>query len=324
MYSASIFSQTSMIDSLERVLATSKEENFDKVKAILTLSNEYIPIDTAKSRAYIMDAIDMSKRNRLEDLEAFANFRAGSFYRRTGRSYIAHNYYKKAEKLALKIDNKSLLCGIYVDLAALFVFYNDYDNAIYYTDKVLEIASEWYDPETLDVRDNVAPEVLEKANEWFKIRSTMFLAQYLAGNERHGGNTNQEALDFNVNMFQKAMQWDVAYSHILFFAYQSAFIYLKNDRPQEALYYLHLIREDFETDFSPAKFYLANAAYSLLAEAYSKLNQLDLAEYYLGKFTDSPSMPISGRLAYLHARSSFQSSKGDYKSALETFRLYQH
>ena len=324
--------QASEVDSLENLLSQMKEANFEKGKLMLRLAYEYTLSndDTAKSGALFREVISIAKRNRLENLELEAYTRAGYLYYEIGEVYAAYVYYKKAEKIALKNNDKEDLCGIYLNLSSIHGYYGDFDNVAYYTDKIIEIASEWYDPETFETKDSTSDD-LEQINKKYDIKSLMFMAQYLAGYERYKSDViTQEALDFNLDMFQKTRRLDIGYSQNFYFAFQCGHLYIKLDRPQEALYYLHLIREDYEKSFSPYeiedanKLIIASSAYCLLAEAYAMLNQWDSTEYYLGKVPDNAHKSVSVQESYFWTRSMLEAHKGKHINALETFKLFHN
>ena len=331
-FCAAVSAQASKIDSLERVLASFGEDSHEKGMLLLRLSDEYETVenDTARSRALIMEAIDMGRKNRLKELETEAYFYAAGFFWGMQQHYKAHVYYKKAEMIAAESDNKPILCAIYFNLSNFSTYYFDHDNVIYYTGRLLETTSEWYDTETLEPKDDISPNVLEKINERFNIKMIMFMAQYFAGlvpfSRNNTSSDSQESLDFHHHMFEKAIRLNIASSRIMNFALQCGIINVNIDRPQEALYYLYYIIEDYESSFSSNKRHSATIAYAMLARAHAMLEQWDLTEYYIGKFTESPprSVSINARLGYLRARSMFESYKGDHVSALETFKLYHH
>jgi signal transduction histidine kinase len=91
------------------------------------------------------------------------------------------------------------------------------------------------------------------------------------------------------------------------------------NRPYEALPYLYKRREYFESRNSPA-----TNTYEYFAEAYAMLQQVDSAEYYISKTMDMPVKTDETKQFLYRACSLLESSKGDYRNALEIYRQYYH
>jgi hypothetical protein len=153
--------QTSKLDSLEQVLASAKDDNLEKVQMMIYLANSYQMVDTAKCRMYAMQALHLAPKTGCEPLEAEAYRALANHYLGIDKYYLSYVNNKKAEKLYLlnnNTNNKVNLCGLYHSMITVFYLIGDYDNVTYYADKILEIASEWFDLTTLTPLDSIEPD----------------------------------------------------------------------------------------------------------------------------------------------------------------------
>ena len=333
---ALVSAQTSKMDSLMQVLASMEKDDYEKGELLLDIAIAYRNIDSMDMyKSYAMDALNLAKRQRLEEIESLAYFELASYYYRRQQHYISHGYYKKAEILAAKNNQKDLLCTIYCNLSIMFTLFNDIDNVNYYADKALEIASEWYDPVTLLPREDVSPETLEKINERWDMDVSVFFVQYAKGFERTkitsvhemrsaAEEVVQEFLDFNIEMFQTALRLNTIHAQAQMFAMQSGNVLVLRDRPREAFYYLHWIVNDYNAEPYPFKQPVVSNSYAFLAEAHAILNQLDSAVYYLAKQNEIPYKSWQTEWYGLRARSLIEEKKGKHVAALESFKRYHN
>ena len=318
---ATLAAQTSDVDSLEQVLASTKDNSFEKGRLLIELSQEYRFADTAKSRMYIMKALQLSKKTGLERIERASYHAMGAYYAIANQPYLAHVYFKKAEKLCIKNNEKNHLCAIYSDLKTLFFAINDMDNVAYYAEKLLGIVAEGYDLTTL-----TPSEISEISNEPYDLTTTIFEAQFYKGVAHYQDDESQEAVDFFEDLFRKSKLLNLNYHLYMYNTLTCGELLVRMHRPREALPYLHLIRENYEEDFHPEKVNIMFMGYAYLAEAYAMLNHLDSADYYMKKALDFPFEDI--RFIRLHvlyqALSTIEAAKGDYRSALEYYKKFHH
>ena len=331
----SLAAQTSTIDSLEHVLASGKLNPLERYQALLDISREYEYIDTAKSiafvrealilaqnnglkkeeanayialsyryyntdtaknRTYAMEALSVAQSTGLEDVQASAYKVLGNYYLSIDQYYLSHVNYKAAEKLLLKINDRKELQNVYHNLMILFYLIGDDENTIYYGNKALEL---------MTGQGTMMP------NE--------FTVQYILGFARFRNNREQEALDFFLDMYQKAKLLNIDKmntGNITMFIAQT---YMNQERYREALPYLYATREYFEA----GHLFISNV-YSWIATTYVMLHQVDSAEYYLAKVLNTPFIDDDAKLTLLYSRSEVESAKEDYRSALEIYRKYHH
>jgi signal transduction histidine kinase len=133
----------------------------------------------------------------------------------------------------------------------------------------------------------------------------------------------QKMLDFYLDMFQKKTLSNGATSGLktnLAVSCGNAFIQM--NRPREALYYLRLACEFYESDVNPNLQPLMSLAYASFTEAYAMLHQTDSAEYFIKKAGEAPFIIDEVRIAHYKARIALETAKGNYRSALESFKKY--
>ncbi|MCL2073194.1 MAG: HAMP domain-containing histidine kinase [Marinilabiliaceae bacterium] len=307
--------QTSRVDSLERVLATFKGNNHEKGNLLIDISNEYRFADTAKCRMYIMEALNLTQRAGLDDVRKRAYMALGNYYRSSGQFYLVHSNYKKAEKLCIQLNDREYLCRVYYNLMSVFLLIEDKENILYYIDKILETASEWYDLTTYTLLDSLKIPQTDQMPLW------IFAAQYTKGWAMSNISTNkQELLDYYLDLFQNSMLNEENKIQI---ALECGRLLIEMNRHQEALYYLHLTREFYET-YSNIYDIMRTMSfgYALLAESYAVLNKMDSAKYYMEKAGEAPAMDHNTKIINYRARIAFESAKGNYENALEIHKEY--
>ena len=327
--------QTSKIDSLKQVMASGKLSNSEKCNLLLDIAQEYEYADTAKSRMYAMEALTLAQNSGLkraeassylalaryyhhfdspkllkytmealkvaqsagfEDAEISAFNTLGNFYAFSNQYDLAHVNFKKAEKLSLKINDRERLLNAYHNLMVLFFNIDDDENSKYYGNKVLEL---------IDVQDTITREI--------------FAVQFLLGSARFRDSDEQEALDFYLDMYQKAKLLNFNYRRIASITLAIGEIYVRQNHPRKALPYLHVTREYYETSQMSIP-----DVYASLADSYAMLHQTDSADYYLKKAQNSPIVEDRSRLIVLQSQAHVESARGDYRSALETYKQFHH
>ena len=308
--------QITKIDSL--IQALDKGNDLEKGRLLLDISEEYMSIDTAKSRMYIMEALLLAQKKGLEKIERDAYFALGNYYSLTDQPYLSYINYKKVEKLYIKHNDKNRLCGLYHNLMTLFYEIEDMDNVVYYADKILEIVAERYDLTTLQY---ISSDTLNLADKPYNLPSLMFGAQFFKGMARYKYNEGEEALDYFLDMLRKSILMNAKYNYPAYIAWQCGKIYIKQNLPREALRYLHWVREDFE-----AKEELGNlsSAYAYLAEAYVMLQRTDSAEYFMNKAWEYPIIYEDTKLELYRVSSLIDFNKNDYRNALESYKKHHH
>jgi len=326
--------QTSKLDSLERHLVSGGLENSEKALLLKNIANEYLDFDTAKARIYAFEALKLSQniglkkievaayialsnsyypfddtakytmylhealrvtRNNsgLELEEGVAHINLGLCYVHAGKYYLAHTHFKEAEKLLLKIDDKERLSILYIHLIVLFDAINDLDNIVYYANILSEISAE---------RDD---------------QQNYLFAQFMLLYIRYKDNF-EAVLENLLDLQQKSILQNSFFSP--FIAVNCGKIYIQLNRPREALQSLLWVRDHCEVGDSR---YLYKT-FAFLAETYAMLHQADSAEYYLKKVWEVPGLKNEEKLTQYRVRSLLDSYKGDYRSALESFKKYHH
>jgi len=201
---------------------------------------------------------------------------------------------------------------------SLFYDIEDMDNTVYYADKILEIIAERYDLTTLQ---SISSDTLILADKPYYLPSLMFGAQFFKGMARYKDNAEEEALDYFLDMLRKSIFLNAKYNYPGYIAWQCGKIYMKQNRPREALRYLHWVREDFE-----AKEDLSNlsSTYAYLAEAYIMLQRTDSAEYFIKKAWEYPILYDDTKLELFRVRYLIDFNNNDYRNALESYKKYHH
>ncbi|MCL2072415.1 MAG: SpoIIE family protein phosphatase [Marinilabiliaceae bacterium] len=314
IFCTSFTAQASNIDSLENVLASFKGSNLEKGNLLIDLSNIYWRSgDTVKMKASILDAINLAQKEGLEHVEKRAYTSLGNYYSTAQDYYLAHFYYKKAEKLCIMLNDTEYLCTIYFSLLRSFMFIEDHLNMLFYADKLLETISEWYDIETLIPIDST------KINLNDRMQRYIVTAQYYKGVATLSNEIPQDRLDFFIGLFQKT---NIPNEGLLEMRIVSAIecgnIYAQINQPRKALQYLHFAREHSEFYLMPGSVKYLSTANALIAEAYAKLNQMDSAIYYINQLGET--QLFFDHFAYsLHyrARIAIETAKGNYQKAFE-------
>ena len=293
--STTLLAQTVKIDSLEQVLVSGNLNNLEKTELLQKLSGEYLIVDSAKCRMYAMESLDLAQHIGSKKLEGAAYKVLGDYYLNV-KPYFAHSNYKKAEKLFLEINDRKCLFRLYHNFMLLFYMIGDMKNTAYYANKVLEMVSE---------QENGTTEA--------------FAAEFFIGMARFKDNEGQEALDYYLNMYRRAIRLNGNY-YTQYIAWYCGKLYILQNRPREALQYLQWIRKAFEAD----KMNIMPEKYASSAEAYAMLHRIDSAEYYINKTLNAPILTDEARLILQRTRSLLESEKGNYRGALESYKKYHH
>ena len=317
-----LVAQTSKVDSLIQALDSDfiKGNDLEKGVLLLDIAEEYILVDTAKCRMYMMEALALAQKTGMEKIERDAYFALGNFYSLTDQPYLSYINYKKVEKLYIKINDKNRLCGLYHNLMSLFYDIEDMDNVEYYADKIFEMVDEYYDLTTL-LPKNIPFDTLKIADKPYNLTSLIFGAQFFKGMARYKDNKGEEALDYFLDMLRKSILLNAGYNYPSYVAWQCGKIYMQQNRPREALRYLHWVREDFE---KKEDFGNLSSAYVYLAEAYVMLHQTDSAEYFLKKVREFPIIYEDTRLVMFRVNYLIDVNKNDYRNALDSYKKYHH
>jgi signal transduction histidine kinase len=312
-----------VVDSLEQRLASFKGSNEERGNLLIDLSQAYRGVDTVKGGEYIMEALHVAQRTGLKNVEKRAYFGKGLYQMQAGQYYLAHTNYQKAEKLAIQLNDDEYLCRIYGNQWIMFDLFGDVANSLFYADKILEVAAERYDLTTLMPYDtlNMAQDDMIPAH--------IFGAQLQKGKLRYSENPEdgQKLIDHFLDMLQKSKHIKSGYTNLYpQIALQCGETYNNLNRPREALYYLHLARENFKTSINPEQYMdgMSNV-YASLAESYAMLQRTDSAEYYMKKSEEGAVLyKNQTREVKYRARSVVEAAKGNYRSALESFKKLHH
>jgi len=293
---------TPMIDSLEKVLtsgAITKRE--EKIELLLDLSHAYLRVDTAKCKAYAMEVLKIAQNSGSKLAEANAYNALANFYIRNQSYYHAHACLVKAEKILFELDNKDRLYTIYKNMMSLFVYLKENDNLEYYANKVLTISVE--------------------RKDWI----WMLNAQRALGDVRFHDDNGQEALDYFLNLYQKALHTEDSlglsreFSSII--GIRCAQIYYSMKRFHEALPYLHQIRKFYESRGIKID---VGMAYDNLAMLFTEMHNIDSAEYYINKAMDPNIINYHNINKMYLARSRVDSLKGNYLNSLANYQKYHY
>ena len=293
--------QISKVDSLEQLLASGTNAKVEKVELLIKLSEAYLYTDFTKCKAYAMEALQLAQSCRSKIAEAKAYSALGNFYSICQLPYQAHAHHINAEKIYLELDDKELLYIHYYNMMTTFYDFLEHDNTAYYANKVLNMATE--------------------RKEWNKILTT----QYMLGISRFRNNYGQEALDYFLDLYNKASHIDDSLhinQHItITLAGRCARSYIRSLKsPEKAMPFLHKIRVSYlKNDFKPYFIFI----YNELAEAHAMLHNIDSAEYYINKAMDSEKTISFLPRAYL-TNAMIDSIKGDYLSALANYQKFRH
>ena len=267
--------------------------------ANVALSNSYYMNDTAKSRIYALKALRLAQNSKgLELQEGVAYIALGNYYVLRNQYFLSYTHYKKAEKILLNLpDVQDRLNIVYRNLLHLFGLINDIDNAMYYAEKLLEMAVE---------RRNTEDE---------------FEARYLIGALRfegdREGNHSQEMLDYFLDLYQKAILLNSIHTDEI--AVNCGELYILRHQPRKALPYLFKVCE-----FSEGNDIVSSTVNVDLAKAYASLHRLDSAEFYVKKAENLNIVYDVTRTELLRIRSLIESEKGNYRGALEIYKKYHH
>jgi len=325
-----LVSQASKIDSLENILASMKKDNLEKGVLLIDLSRLYLSVDTTKSRKYVMEALNLAQKAGFENLEQRAYHNLGLNYYMAKQDYLSHVNYKKAEKLAQKINDMEALLKVYNNMGILFFRIEDWDNTVFYADKLLEVAAKEYDLTTLMPYDTLRIIENDPIPLW------IFGAQLNKGWARYYNDQRQESIDFYVDMFQKSIILNANPGYVAVLCGQ---LHAWQNRHREALYYLHWARIKYETDnhLENRRYLFENerylfGIYANIAKEYAKLNIIDSADYFMKKineitFTTDINIHLTNyeRVYALYgARIEIASVKGDYLYALESAKKYSY
>ncbi|MCL2073195.1 MAG: HAMP domain-containing histidine kinase [Marinilabiliaceae bacterium] len=316
--------QTSIVDSLQRVLSTFSGNNLDKGNLFIDLSNAYYQNgDSVQMKAYIMEAINLAQKSGLKHVEKRAYTSLGNFYFSTGQYYLAFTNYKKSEKLCIELNDGEYLERIYYNMMRVFDSHEirDRQNIDYYADKFLETAAERYDLNTLQPYDTLRMSPYNPMPLW------IFFAQYLKGSKLTlsvSENINlQESLEFCLNMLQKLESMPQLLGMKITLLLDCAYIYRLMNSPQDALHYMNTVRKLYKTDINSEYANTMPIFYALFAETFAMLQQPDSAIYYLKKSQEvistdlNWSMSYYNKLFYYSACIATEKAKGNYSNALK-------
>ena len=288
------------IDSLEQALTSAKSTDAEKTDLLLNLCQVYLQTDTAKCRAYAMEALKLAQKSGSKLAEAKAYIALGVHYSYNFFPYQAHAHYIRAEKIFLELDDKERLYVTYYNLMTLFGDLKEDDNATYYANKIQAMAA--------------------GRKDWIQALN----AQVFIGDARFRNHQGQEALDYFLNLYHRALHIEdsLGIRHELSSSVgiRCASIYFDMNRHHEALPYLHKClvygqSNDLTTIFG--------VVYGNLALAHALMHNVDSAEYYINKAMDSHMLINHIHQVYL-ASAKVDSIKGNYLSALTNFQKYHH
>ncbi|MCL2074591.1 MAG: HAMP domain-containing histidine kinase [Marinilabiliaceae bacterium] len=267
--------------------------------ATITLAQSYFisDFDTVNYKKYTIQAIQIAQNVKgLEIQEGTAYMDLGNYYLYSNQFYLAHNNYKKAEKIFLKINYLESLYLLYRNLYILFAYINDDANSLYYSKKKLEIAIEQGD-------------------------SLLILeANYLIGLLRFKyDNNKEEGLTYFQELHKKIKFYSSSYTD--FIAGTIGDYLLELNRPKDALDYLFDILESKNIEFD---YITLPDIYLIIAEAYIMLEKADSADYFLAKCMEHPVVVDTRWIGIYRVRSQIDYVKGNFKSSLENYHRFHY
>jgi len=289
-----------LIDSLENIISTGKITSEEKCKLLLSLSHSYINVDTAKSRACCLEALQLAEKYGFKTTEARAHGTLGNYYSQRKMPYLSHNHYLKAEKLFIELDDKGQLYFLYLNLMILFFEIKAYDNVEYYANKVITMATE--------------------RGDWIRVVS----AQFHLGVAHYNDNFGEEALEYFLNLYNRAVHINDSLKKFhpieITLASQCAHLYIYNtDRPQESFSFLYKVRDYIlKNDMR----LILMTVYHDLALGHLKMNNVDSAEYYLNKAIESPKTDDAWLSLVYRTSASLDSIKGNYFNSLTNYQKF--
>jgi len=298
---ATLIAHTSKVDSLEQLLSSGTNSKKEKAELLLQLSEEYLYTDSVKSRTYVVEALQLAKHSRSKPAEAKAYSALGNFYSIYHLLNHAHAHHLKAEKIYLELDDKELLYDHYYNMMMTFYDFMEHENTEYYANKVSGMATE--------------------RKDWNKALTT----QYMLGISRYRNNYGQEALDFFLDLYRRALHIDdslhISQNITITLAGRCARAYIRGlKRPVEAMPFLHKIRVSYlKNDLKPYYIFI----YNELAEAHAMMHNIDSAEYYINRAMESEKTISFLPRAYLTG-AKIDSIKGNYLSALINYQKFCH
>jgi len=292
-----------MIDSLEQVMASGRSTKAEKAELLIDLSYAYLFADTAKCRAYAMDALQLTQNYGLKSSEAKAYNLLGNFYNVNMMPFQAHAHYTKAERIYLELDDRDRLFVIYYNMKIMFRRIREYENAEYYANKALSLNT------------------TEQKGWWPLILSK----QLIHGEARFRENYSQEALDYFLDLHHKALHIEDSLGIIRetssLAASRCAEIYANMNRPHEALPYYHQALDFFKSRGNKPNI---GRMYAFFAMTYALMHHIDSTEHYINKALDYHKTTAFDIHLLYHACAKIDSLKGNYLSALANFQKYHH
>ena len=288
-----IEAKTPRIDSLEQILISEKLSNKERVNLLLKLAKESQFVDTVRVRPLTEEALSLAQSMNLKNAEAEAYKILGNSYFNSNNPYLAHINYKKAEKIFLNLKDEENIFNTYYNLMVLFFSIDDTENTEYYCNKILETPEKYSYP------------------------SHKLYAEYIHGLTNYKDKSNKEAIDYFLNVLEKAKGLNDCYLKILS-AWSCGDIYLKQGLPKEAIKYLFYALNYHELCETGSGI----TVNSSIAEAYARMNKMDSADYYLNKTLKLSEEQGGTKMKYYLYSSIIDSLKGDYKSSLDNFKLY--
>jgi len=296
--------QTALIDSLERVLASGDVARAEKAMLLVDLSRAYLLVDSEKSRTHAMEALQLAKSHHARLAEAEAYNALGRFYSRNFIHQQAHDYHNQAEKIFIELDDIEALYSHYNTLMRSFYALQEYENTTYYAEKLLTMAVERKDFDT-------------------ELIARFIIGRVHFREDTGENNFGQEALDYFLNLYHWALHIQdslgIELPNTLTMAHQCAQVYMAMKRYHEALPFLHKVRAH---DLKNNLVRNLPTIYNQLAQAHARLHNLDSARYFVDKALEllGHDEPI---FTFIHGTNFLiDSVSGDYLSALANFQKF--
>ena len=166
LFTSSLFSKTTKIDSLENILKIVSGN--EKICVLNKLSKEYLKISVEKSLEYSTRALELAEKlnNTKEKANALSNLALGNYY--LGNDNKALEYYQKSLRIEKETGNSKNVAAILNNLGIICSNLNNYDKALEYYLESLQIYKEVDDKKFIAITLNNLGNIYEDLSNYDK------------------------------------------------------------------------------------------------------------------------------------------------------------
>jgi len=326
----------SRIDSLETQLKGRLSDS-DRINTLLKLSQEYEYVDIRKSRSLTEEAIDISEKKSYMPGVVDAHQSMGSIYRVSGNYEAALIEDNKSLEASLKLNDSLRIAKTYNNVAHDYYDMGEFDEAYHYFLKSYRYSSALGDSLLITIALHNIGRVFKELGQYDHAKQYLNLSRGLSAkiNDREGEPYSLSELG---DIMLREAKYDSALSTLLETIRLSKELKLRVLLPETMINIarIHVIRKEF-----PKALAYYDSAYSLYE---APKDRFGIAEVNLGrglvylsmKQYDEALSYISSSLEdarSLHARvleldcfkhlSALWEERGEYKKALEYYKLYE-